>query len=182
MGGGKTYTKEENEWLKEVYPTTGARETYLRFQERFSRRPGWAGFKSHLTDLNLKVTEQRWRKACLNNGKHPNAPIGTIVTRGRGENWIKVSAGTDGWIPLKKYLIGDVPKGKMIIHLDRNKANDDISNLMVVDIKTSARLTGCDMWFENAELTRTAAIWSELVNTLEEAAMTKEYHGYIPGE
>lgn len=175
MGAGKTYSREENEWLKEIYPTTGARETYAQFQIIFNRCPGWAGFKSHLSDLNLKVTKQRWRVACLNNGYHPNVPIGTIVTRGRGENWIKVSDGTNGWIPLKKHRIGNVPRGGMIIHLDGDKANDNAENLMVVDAKTSARLTGCDMWSKNAELTRTAIIWSNLVDALENTGGNLRY-------
>lgn len=168
MGAGKTYSKSENEWLEKVYPTTGARETYALFQQKFNRCPGWEGFKSHLKDLNLKVTKQRWKIACLNNGERSNVPVGTIVTRGRGENWIKVSAGTKGWIPLKRHIVGDVNKGEMIVHLDGDKANDSPKNLVVIDMKTSARLTGCNMWSDNAEITRTAIIWSNLVDALED--------------
>lgn len=164
MGGGKTYSNEENNWLTKVYPVTGARKTYKMFQLKFNRKPGWEGFKSHLKDLGLKVTSERWREACKNNGTRTNVEIGTIVKRGRGGNYIKVAEGTKGWIPLSKYFFGDISPNEMIVHLDGDKSNDDINNLMVISRKTAARLTGCNMWSENPEITKTAIIWSCLVD------------------
>lgn len=167
LGYTKKYTEEENEWLKKVYPSNGARKTYEMYQKRFNKKRGYQGFLTHLTDLGLKVTQERWREACQDNGKRTNVPNGTIVQRGRGENWIKVAAGTDGWIPLTHHLIGKIEKNKRIVHLNGNKADDRLDNLAVISLKTSAILTGCDMWSENPEVTKTAIIWAELKQAYE---------------
>ena len=162
------YTKEMDEWLMENYPHLGAKECFRQFCEYFNVTKGFQGFKSHINELGLGVTEQRWREACLNNGYRENAPIGTITCRGRNNNMIKVAPGTDGWIPLPHYLLGKPKKNEMVVHLDGDSSNDDLENLMLINRKVGAKMTGNDFWKEEPILTKTAIICCQLECELEE--------------
>lgn len=159
------WTKDEDEVIRKVYADIGMKETYRILCETCGNRHSWESFRTRIYDLNLNVTKERWKEACQNNGKHPNVPVGTIVTRGRGENWIKVSDGTKGWMPYKTYLLGK-QKGN-IVHLDGNKANDDVENLAVVDRKTGARMTAYKFWNENPIITKTAIMACQLETLVE---------------
>ena len=160
------YTKEEDEWILKNYPALGAKIAFSEFQKVFGNRHTLESFKSRRRDLKIHVTEERWREACLNNGQRSNVPVGTIVKRGRGENWIKVSDGTKGWIPLKQHLVGKQPEGMGIVHLDGNKSNDSIDNLAVINRKVSARMSHNKFWSENAVITATAIKCCELESLL----------------
>lgn len=162
------FTQEEDEWIKRYYPILGAEETLKGLCERFGNRHTYKSLQSRCRDLKLNVTEQRWREACLNNGHHENVPIGTIQKRGRGQNWIKVGKGCEGWIPLTQHLL-DCPDGSIIVHLDGNKANDSLENLRVVKRSVNSRMVAWRMYSENPIITETGIkcceLQEELLNT-----------------
>lgn len=159
------YTTEEDEWIIRHYSELGASETFKKLCERFGNRHGYQGFKTRCSELGLKVTEKRWREACLNNGARENVPIGTIQKRGRGQNWIKVGGGCEGWIPLTQYLL-ECPEGSIIIHLDGNKANDNLDNLRIVNRSISSRMSRWRMWSQNPIITETGIRCCELQDAL----------------
>ena len=165
-GKRNRYTKEEDEWILQNYPTMGAKTAFSEFQKIFGNRHTIESFKSRRRDLKIHVTEERWREACLNNGRRYNVPVGTIARRGRGENWIKVEDGTNGWIPLKRYFLGKQERGMNIVHLNRNKSDDSIENLAVINRKVNARMTHNKFWSENATITKTAIRCCELESLL----------------
>ena len=160
------WTSEEDQWIAEHYSNIGMKATYEGLCKKFGQRHPWESFRTRIYDLHLNVTAERWREACKNNGSHPNVPIGTIVKRSRGENWIKVAEGTKGWIPLKQHLFGKQPEGYGIVHLDGNKSNDSIDNLAVINRKVSARMSRNKFWSENAIITETAIKCCELDSLL----------------
>lgn len=161
------FTQQEDEWIKQNYSELGAEETLKGICERFGNRHTYKSLQSRCRDLKLTVTKQRWREACLNNGRHENVPIGTIQKRGRGQNWIKVAKGCEGWVPLTQYLL-DCPADSIIVHLDGNKANDNIENLRVVKRKISSRMTAWKMWSENPIISETGIRCCELQEALNE--------------
>lgn len=162
------WTVEEDRWLSVNHPSLGHAQGYELFCKTFGNRHPYSAYKTRTSELGIKVTEQRWRDACQNNGTRDNAPIGTIQKRGRGQNWIKVSKGTDGWIPYAQYLMN--PKeGEVVIHLDGNKANDDLSNLRIVTRPTLARMSKQQFWSEESIITETGIMCCELQNALMEA-------------
>lgn len=57
---------------------------------------------------------------------------------------------------------GQVPKGKIIIFLDGNTMNTDISNLAMIDRKIHVRLNQDGMRYNNRELTKTAVSFQKL--------------------
>lgn len=159
LGLTRRYTQEQDKWLKENYPHLGAREAYDKFCERFKVKKGFEGFKSHIKELDLKVTEERQYKADQNNGKHDGVPVGTITKRCRNTEWIKTE---DGWKPLQQEIIGNVPKGFRIVHLDCDGRNNAPDNLTVVSPKVCAMMTGNGFWSDEAEVTKTGVLWCEL--------------------
>ena len=161
----RRFTAAEDEWIIENYPHLGIEHGYPAFCEIFgSHHPRYA-FITRAQDLGVKVTAERWRKACMNNGQHDNAPVGTIAKRGRGQNWIKTGKGTEGWMPLAQYLLGD-NQNKIIIHLDGNKANDDLSNLRVISKAVCARMSKNKFWSSNPIITETGVLCCELQQLL----------------
>lgn len=176
LGLNRNYTPEQDDWLRENYPHMGASEAYQNFCETFGVMKGFQGFKSHITDLGLKVSAQRQYEANQDNGKRENVPIGTIGIRSHKlkngkvaqSKWIKVAEGTSGWMPLSHYIMGKPQKNQRVIHLDGNKLNDDPGNLLVIDIRTCAMMTGNKFWSNEASITRASIKWCELKTTIEE--------------
>jgi hypothetical protein len=159
------FTQEENEWIMQNYPSLGAEKTLKGLCERFGNRHTIKSLQTQCKYLSLNVTEQRWREACLNNGHHENVPIGTVQKRGRGQNWIKVGKGCEGWIPLTQHLL-DCPEGSIIVHLDGNKANDSLENLRIVKRSINSRMVAWRMYSENPIITETGIRCCELQEAL----------------
>lgn len=161
------WTKEEDEWLKSHHPILGHAEGYKRFCEQFGNRHPWSAYKTRTSELRIKVTDERWREACANNGARENVPIGTIQKRGRGGNWIKVASGTEGWIPLSQYL--KKPRdGYVVIHLDGDKSNDSAENLREVSRSVLARMSKQHFWSEEPIITETGIKCCELQQAMYE--------------
>lgn len=166
------YTPDEDDWLMANYPHMGCKTAFNELNRIFGKAHAFKGFMTHICDLGLKVTDDRWRKACQNNGTHENDPIGTIRKRGRGQNWIKVAEGTSGWIPLTQYLLGEKSgEGMIIVHLDGNKANDDLSNLRVISKAVAARMSRHGFWSEEPIITETGIMCCKLQEALRQNSM-----------
>lgn len=159
LGLTRRYTKEQNEWLRKNYPNLGAREAYDRFCETFKVKKGFEGFKSHIKELGLKVTETRQHEANQNNGERKGMPIGTVTRRCRNSEWIKTA---DGWKPLQQEIVRDVPKKHRIIHLDGDGRNNTRDNLATASPKVCGMMTGNKFWSKEKEVTKTAIMWCEL--------------------
>lgn len=176
LGLNRRYTQEQDDWLRENYPALGASESYVRFGETFGVKKGFEGFKSHITELGLKVSAKRQYEADQDNGNRENVPLGTVGIRNHKQrngkvvqlNWIKIGKGTAGWIPLAQY-IAKPDKGQRVVHLDGNSLNDDPKNLVAVDNVTTAMMTGNRFWSDDPNITSAGLTWCELRKTLEES-------------
>ncbi|MBR3243035.1 MAG: HNH endonuclease [Parasporobacterium sp.] len=164
LGLKRRYTPEQDKWLAENYPHMGAEKAHKAFEETFGIKKGLQGFKTHCNDLGLHVTDKRWREACQNNGHHEGMPIGAIRKRSRGVVFTKTE---DGWKPLCHTLVGDIPKGHFVVHLDKDTTNNEKENLAVISRKVGARMTVNKFWSDNAELTKTGVLCCELEEALE---------------
>ena len=72
----------------------------------------------------------------------------------------------DGWKPLCQTLVGNIPKGHFVVHLDKDPTNNDEDNIAVISRKTGARMTVNKFWSDNKELTRTGILCCELEGML----------------
>ena len=182
LGLNRHYTPEQDDWLRENYPHMGASEAYQVFCETFGVMKGYQGFKTHITDLGLKVSAQRQYEADQNNGRRENVPIGTIGIRTHKQRngkivqdkWIKTGEGTAGWMPLSHYIMGKPQKGQRIIHLDGDNLNDDPDNLAVIDLSMCAMMTGNGFWSDDPHITKTALKWCELKMTINKEDKRRE--------
>lgn len=159
------YTLEEDEWIKVNYPTLGAVKAFKEFCERFGEYHTMRSFRTRVNDLGVNIPKEKQVSLRRENHKYENVPIGTIVKRGRGHNWIKVGEGAEGWIPLVQYLL-DIPEGMIAIHLDGDKANDDPDNLRIISKQVAVRMSRNKFWSKDPIITETGIRCCELQEAL----------------
>lgn len=169
------YTRLEEEWLVENYEKF---DTYEELTEELNRTFGRGRQRSSVRE---KCTKRLGLKGMKNptsfseGHEQTQVPIGTIRKTSNGTTYIKVMdckgskmSGYEEpyWLPIQKKVwidrYGEVPDGKMVIFLDCNKENLDISNLYCIDRKISAVLASNGWYSDNGELTLTAIKWCEL--------------------
>jgi hypothetical protein len=169
------YTQAEEKWLLENYSKCS---TYKELTAELNNR---FGNERKITSVREKCTKGLGIKGMKNptvygEGKaKEQCPIGTIRKSSNGNTYIKVkdSAYTyqsgyrePYWLPIQKKVwmdhYGEVPEGKMVIFLDGNRDNIDISNLYCIDRRISARLAWNGWYSDNTDLTLTAIKWCEL--------------------
>lgn len=107
----------------------------------------------------------------VNNGYNLK-PIGSERKGYRGLIKIKVSQ-PDKWVYKHKWIWenanGKIPKNKVLIFLDGNKENCDLSNLELIDRKEELIMARKDLFFKHPDLTRTGICIAKLdvkANTL----------------
>lgn len=169
------YTQEEEKWLAENYSkhktyeelTTALNQQFCKeravtsVREKCTKRLGLKGMENPTVYKKGNIKDQ--------------CPIGTIRKSTNDSVYIKVKDSTHSyqsgyrepyWLPIQKKIwidhYGKVPKGKMVVFLDRDRENLDISNLYCIDRKISAIMASNRWYTNNAELTLTAIKWCEL--------------------
>lgn len=167
LGISRRYTKEQDEWLKENYAELGLKEAFDQFCKHFKVTKGIEGFRTHINSLGIHCTKEQKKERQRANRNYDECPIGTVRHRGR-QDFIKVAPGYKGWIPLSQYVVGSVPKGHFVLHLDRDNRNNEKDNLMVVSRQVAARMAGHDFWSEHPEINRTAIMCCELEQIIED--------------
>jgi len=173
------YTPEEEKWLKTNYDQYTTYETLVTaFNQRFCKN-------RTVSSIREKCTKQLGLTGMINptvykkGNVKKQCPIGTIRKTSNGSTYIKVRDSIHSyqsgyrepyWLPIQKKIwmdhYGKVPKGKMVIFLDGNKDNLNISNLYCIDRKISALLASNKWYSQNAELTMTAIKCCELLCVL----------------
>lgn len=180
MKAYRYYTKEEEEWLVDNYCkyetyddlTMGLNKHFgndrltSSVREKCTKRLGLKGMKNPTSYKNGNIKDQ--------------CPIGTVRKMNNGCTYIKVKDSTHSyqsgyrepyWLPIQKKIwidhYGEVLDGKMVIFLDGNRENLDISNLYCIDRRISAVLAVSGWYSEDGNITLTAIKWCELHYALE---------------
>lgn len=196
--GGRKYTREEQEFIKNFAGGHSYQEILTAFNDRFqppisvSQIKGYLAnhkivtgrtgrFKTGHTPANKGkkgICAQGVEKTWFEKGHIPvnHKPIGTVTVRNnykRGQKYVYVKiAEPNIWrmkhvVEWEKYY-GPVPKEKIIIFLDGNPLNTDISNLALIERKVHVRLNQMGMRFQDAESTTAAIRVAELVSLIGE--------------
>lgn len=166
------FTKEEDEWLRENYPSLGRKETTILFNKKFNKNKNKDDIHAHCTGvLGIKVTEETHRKNLVK--YHTGRKKLGSEHYDKDKNIMFVKAYEDrkrrNFIPRAQYVymkhngLKEIPKGYSIIHLDGDTMNDDIENLAMID--SSVQQTLCrNGWTSTGskEFTKTAIKWCEL--------------------
>ena len=86
---------------------------------------------------------------------HNKAPINAEVIGFDGYTWVKI-AEPDIWrqkaVLIYEEKYGPIPEGKVLIRIDQDKRNDDISNLRLVSRGVLGMMNKDSLWTKNAEL------------------------------
>ena len=156
------YSPEQQEWLKEMYPKHGRTVTTKLFNERFRENKSEYAVKNKCIKMGLTVTEERKKEIAIENTKRFHK-IGTLVVKQHGEPYVKTER---GWKRLKNIVYGDVPKGKILVHLNGDPTDCNINNLYPISKSINARMTANKFWSENPTITKTGILCCELEELL----------------
>ena len=156
-GRNGTFSKEQKEFLQKTLPLFSYEETARRFNEKFGERKTRKQIESYCTDNRIKR----------------NLPPPEIGSEHISGNYIMVRINNDKNVSehqhykMKQHVVwekhhGKIPKGKIIVFLDNNSLNCDISNLYLTDRKVLNLLTVNKWHFTNREQKLAALKWCEL--------------------
>ena len=176
LTNSQQWTEEEDNFLIENYPNLGAQATADSIFEIFGKKRTRKSIYTRIRDLRHKgridgplyITSERMKVARKENGVRTQTEVGTILIRNSGEPWIKYKRGSDGWMLLSHYLIGENRKGKCVVHLNGDKMDNNLENLVCVDRSIMMRLNRHNWTSENSEVTKTSILLCELMDAMKE--------------
>lgn len=168
-----TYTKEQDDWLRENWVEYGGKSVQM-FNEKFGQNRTYQMIRGHCQNvLKVRVSKEFTSEKCRRNaGRY--APIGS-VTKAKGYWQIKVAdeygKRKSNWMLLHHYnyieAYGDIPKGMVVIFLDGNKDNCEASNLKAVPQAINTLLMTKNLRSIHKTLTETGVKWCELYQLLQ---------------
>ncbi|AZI53876.1 HNH endonuclease [Epilithonimonas vandammei] len=166
------WTEEQVKFLKENYKKIGDTEIAEIFNKKYLKKKGWT--KKHIekkrrylklkrTPEELSAIREDWRRKGLykeSNRKmwitRGTNEIGTVVIW-KGDKFIKTEK---GYIHLRVFNYrmykGEIPKGMMVNHIDRNKLNCNPENLQLLTRAENARRNSWSRYPEDYR----KALWS----------------------
>lgn len=171
----KPHTKEQNEWFDNYYPTHGVMDTMRAYNQKFNANMTRDGIKSWANIRHIAVNDDVMLKNHLRtmHGKGSKRALKDIGDT-RIESGRLVMKTEDGtWKPIGKAIYeqayGKVPKGYHVIHLNGDRFDYRLENLMVVPLRVWGVIANYGMIFDDAELTKASIKWAELHNAVKDA-------------
>jgi len=191
----RRWTLEEKQYLESIHKGKGYRELAELMTEKFEQEYSLNQIKYALRryKLNTGLTGY-FEKGSIpwNKGKtgfkdsggsfikghipKKTTPIGTERVDTRGYTHIKVGF-PNTWKPKHRYIyekhFGEIPKGYNIMFLDKNKANFDIDNLILVSNAQIKLLNHNNLIFEDKELTKAGVNIVKILDKINNINKTK---------
>lgn len=177
-----TYTKEQDEWLRENWVKYGG-EAVQMFNEKFGQHRTYQMIRGHCQNvLKVRVSKEFTKEKCRRNAKR-YVPIGTM-SKAKGYWQIKVAdeygRRANNWMPLHHYnyinAYGEIPKGMVVIFLDGDTDNCDVSNLKAIPQAINCMLMKKDLRSIHKALTEAGIEWCELHRILQEDGFFDREH------
>lgn len=184
-----TWTHEQKEFLRKYYPSNSQRDLLVLFNLHFQLGINLKQLKSCLTNHNItsgrtgyfekgstpankgKKFPGQINKTSFKKGDKPKnyKPIGYERVDRDGYVLIKVSdigAWHERWKHKHKVIWekanGPIPKGNVLIFLDRNKLNISLGNLQLISQAQLARMNQNKLFNSDPELTKSGLIIAEI--------------------
>ena len=164
------FTPEQDAWLIKNVPNGKWDAIKIAFEKEFGVSKEITAFKTHCN---------RHLKVYVNGGKtgyHAGCvvwndmPDGTERVLNSGYTYIKQGG---EWIPKQKYIYeqanGKLKGGQFVVFADSNKANFELSNLVVVDRKIHAKMCSNGWYDGNPTVCKTGVKLCELEIAMEVA-------------
>lgn len=167
--GKRLYTEEEHEFMKEYVLGHGYREIQKAFNDKFGWEITLKQIQNYIKNNGLKTgRDGRFKKGNkpldytkFQNGHmpHTHKPIGSEMVDSGG--YVKIKVEEPNVWKCKHNIIwekhrGVIPKGSIVVFLDGNKRNFEISNLECITKAEHLYLNRHGMRFSDPELMKTA--------------------------
>lgn len=177
---GHGYNEITDEFNKRFQPsiTTNQIRGYLRNHKILTGRTG--RFEKGHIPANKGTHNGGWEPTQFKKGSIPAnyKPVGTESCRNnykKGTKYIYIKVGEPNKWRMKHVVVweqhnGKVPSGKIVIFLDGDTTNTNISNLAMIDRKVSVRLNQLGLRYNNKDLTITGINLAELIVKLHEVS------------
>lgn len=163
-------TLEQDRFIIENYPRYGAVRTAEMYNATFGKNKTAKQIRSLAHNRHLKIadadmyakvrSEARWRSGSA-------YQVGES-SKGWKEPYVKV--GDNKWIAEGLYnytqAYGEVPKDHVVLHLDNDKHNNNLENLVAIPKRYMGKLTRNRLYSHNAMVTRGAIMLMELEDKL----------------
>lgn len=155
----KAYTEEEIQWLTNNYKKFSDYQALTdAYNENFDNKRTLIAIQSCCNRLGIKFRNEKIKDVGYESVKKD----GTILVK---VNNGKIDDENSQYIPKARYIWeqhnGKIPSGYTVIHLDNDKSNNDITNLMCVPKKVQQTISR--LMSENPEVTMTAVKIGELL-------------------
>ena len=171
------YSKEEEQFIIDNYSVLGQKRTLEELNKRFGGNRSIGGIEHKAKTLSKKLGKNI-QVSMDNKGKHISEAkskfeVGTIIsmrTNHGTEKYIKLldsESGETYWMLLKRHLIGEESKGKVVIFLDNDKNNCSIDNLACISRASHCKMKNYHFYSDNPEITKAGIACCELEELLE---------------
>ena len=163
-----TSNKDLAQMVNEKFGTNFTDKQMNAYKKRNKLNSGLTGrFEKGMVSHNKgkKMSPELYEKCkatMFKKGNRPkNAlPVGTEIADSTKEHYLKVKVAEPNVWRFKSHVVweqfhGPIPEGMLIVYLDGNNKNCDITNLALVSKAEHALLTTLNLRSENAELTKT---------------------------
>lgn len=201
---GHKYTSEERAFIRDFAPGHTYKQIVDEYNRRFSPEITDERLKGYLANHKINTgtlghfpkghvpankgkkmqTTGRMAETQFKKGFTPanHKPVGTESIRNnykRGQKYVYVKVADPNQWRMKHLLVwekhnGPVVKGNIIIFLDGDSMNCDITNLAMVDRNTHARLNQSHLRTDNAELTSMGISTAKLICEIAKAERRKK--------
>lgn len=164
---GYYYTDEQRDFVRQNYEKYGMKITTKMFNEHFGSNKSESCIRQIARQYGLHVPIE-----VLTKNSNPNIDaVGTIREEpSTGYLVIKTGNSYKDWMKYQRYVYeqayGKIPKDHVIVFLDGNNRNFELSNLMAVPKNYVVYMNTFDMRTDCPELTKVAIRWCELYEVL----------------
>lgn len=164
----RKFTKDQDEWIYENYPTLGSSKATEEFNKFFGVCRSKQTIICRASKLGVKVSNSVSNRL-RSESNHLSKPIGSTVVRtnsyGSKSVWQKTE---NGWVRQAHLVLGEIPEGKVVVHYDGDFTNNTGENLVAISKRVNARMTFNRFWSEDPTITKTGVMCLELEEALEE--------------
>lgn len=167
-------TKEQREWLKDIYPKVGVKEARIRWNEKYNDNVSVSCIKQIAKNAcgvtvnrdvaianRLKAAHGEASKRAIRKPGETRIECGRLVMKSEDGEW--KSAGRCVW---EKHY-GKIPNGYALLALDGDTTNIDPANLEIIPWSYLGKLAKNNFFSSNPDITKAGIIWCDLENVLE---------------
>lgn len=170
---GRSFTEQQDAWLKENSRFMDYKETAERFNEIFSAFRSPAVIKNRCVKLGVGFkNDHLWTSEKIGTEKIRNGfvwvKVSDIPCKGTGKTSANVNWRQKSHIVWEQHYGSMPPDDCTIVFLDRNKQNFDINNLYAVKKKILREMAKNSWWKSDPDFTLAAIKWCELHFALKE--------------